>query len=177
MKTNIRGEKVVVTGAIKDYINEKLEKLNKYFENPEEINCSVKVRVRNLEQTIEVTIPTSRFTIRAEESNPDLYSAIDLVVDKLGRQIAKNKKKIKKRYKDIPDFEINVDFPSDEEEEKLKIVKRKEMDIKKPMSEDEAILQMRLLNHDFFLFKNLDENCISVVYIRKDGSIGIIDGK
>ena len=177
MKTNIRGEKVEITKSIKDYINDKMEKLNKYFENPVETECKVKVRVKNLEQTIEVTIPTSKFTIRAEESNPDLYAAVDLVVDKLGRQIAKNKEKIKDKYKNVKSFEINTDFITDEDEEDLTIVKRKDMDIKKPMSEEEAILQMRLLNHDFFVFKNNDENCISVLYLRKDGKFGIINAK
>ena len=74
MKPTIRGEKVELTKSIKDYINDKMKKMDKYFENPEKIKSIVKVRVKNLEQTIEVTVPTSRFTIRAEESNENLYN-------------------------------------------------------------------------------------------------------
>jgi putative sigma-54 modulation protein len=176
MKANIRGEKVEVTKSIKEYINDRLKRLDKYFENPNEEKCNVKVRVKNFEQTIEVTIPTKKFTIRAEESNKDLYAAIDLVVDKLESQISKNKAKIKDKYKNVPDFELNLDFETEEPEQVLKIVKRKDIDTK-PMNEDEAIIQMQLLNHDFFVFKNIDEECVSVIYLRKDGKFGIINVK
>ena len=87
MKLNIRGDKITVTQSMKGYIEEKLAKLDKYFENPDEINTSVLVRVRDLEQIIEVTAPTKKFTLRAEESNEDFYAAVDLVVEKLERQI------------------------------------------------------------------------------------------
>ena len=86
MKINIRGDKVEVTKAIKSYIEEKLGKLDKYFTNADEIKTSVIIRVKNDLQTIEVTVPTSKFTIRAEESNPNLYAAVDLIIDKLERE-------------------------------------------------------------------------------------------
>ena len=91
MQISIRGDKVTVTPAIKDYIEDKLSKLDKYFENPEEIKSSVVIKVKNKEQSIEVTVPTSKFTLRAEEIHADLYAAIDLVVDKLESQVRKNK--------------------------------------------------------------------------------------
>ena len=176
MKTTIRGDKVTITKSIKEYIQEKLGRLDKYFENPNTIECKVLVKVKNLEQTIEVTVPTSKFTLRAEESHQDLYAAVDLVIDKLEGQIRKNKAKLDKKYHDVPKFEMHFDFEDDEEEEIQAIVKRKDIDMK-PMDEEEAILQINLINHDFFVFKNIDEDCVSVLYRRKDGKLGIINVK
>ena len=176
MKLNIRGDKLIVTDAIKDYIDEKLEKIDKYFDN-NDFEAKVIVRVANNKQIIEVTIPTNKYTLRAEESNEDLYAAIDLVVDKLERQIRKNKTKLNDRYKKENYMDFNFDFIEefeDKNEEEDLIVKRKNIDVK-PMDEEEAILQMELLNHDFFMFKNIDEDCISVLYRRKDGKFGIIN--
>jgi len=176
MQLNIRGEKIVVTSAIKDYVEEKMSKMDRYFESPSEIKCSVLIKVKNNEQKIEVTVPTSKFTLRAEESHTDLYAAVDLVIDKLERQIRKNKTRLNNKYKNTPAFEMNFTFESDEEEELSKIVKRKNVEMK-PMDEEEACLQMELINHDFFVFKNIEEECVSVIYKRKDNSIGIINVK
>lgn len=177
MKLNVRGDKVTITKSIKDYITEKISKLDKYFEDSKNIEAKIIVRVKNLEQTIEVTVPTSKFTLRAEEHHQDLYAAIDLVVDKLERQIRKNKNRLDDKYRNLPQFEMNFDFEVDDDEiEETKIIKRKNIDMK-PMDEDEAIIQMELLNHDFFVFKNLDEECVSVLYKRKDGCYGIINVK
>ena len=175
MELNIRGDKIAVTKSIKDYITEKMERLNKYFEGAKNIKASVIIRVKNNEQIIEVTVPTSKFTLRAEEKHNDLYAAIDLVMDKLERQIRKNKTKLNNKYKNIIQLDVVSDVIEDEEEEQ-KIVKRKNIDTK-PMDEEEAILQMELLNHDFFVFKNVDEECVSVMYKRRDGNYGIIDVK
>lgn len=174
MELNIRGDKLVVTKAIKDYITEKLSKLDKYFEEAAKIKASVIIRVKNDEEIIEVTVPTSKFTLRAEEKHSDLYAAIDLVVDKLERQIRKNKTKLNNKYKNILQFDLNTD--TEVEEDLAKIIKRKNITTK-PMDEEEAILQMELLNHDFFVFKNVDEECVSVIYKRKDNDYGIINVK
>lgn len=177
MKISVRGDKVEVTKSIKEYIEDKLSKLDKYFEKASDIKCSVIIRVKNGNQTIEVTVPTSKFTIRAEESHADLYAAVDLIIDKLERLIRKNKTKLTKHYKNIPSFEMSFDYEAlENEEDEEKIVKRKNIDTK-PMSEEEAVLQMQLLNHDFFAFKNTDEECVSVLYLRKDGKYGIINVK
>ena len=179
MKLNIRGEKVTITQAMKNYITEKLAKVDKYFENPEEINANVLVRVKGLEQIIEVTALTKKFTLRAEESNEDFYAAVDLVVAKLERQMRKNKDRLNKKYKNVETLEFNFDYESEEKEEEENvsaIVKRKNISMK-PMDEEEAVLQIELLNHDFFVFKNIDEECVSVIYKRKDGNYGIINMK
>lgn len=179
MKLNIRGEKVTITQSMKAYLEEKLAKVDKYFENPEEINANILVRIRGLEQIIEVTALTKKFTLRAEESNEDFYSAVDLVVSKLERQIRKNKERLNNKYKNIEKLEFN--FSTVEEDEEVEenvstIIKRKNISMK-PMDEEEAMLQIELLNHDFFVFKNIDEECVSVLYKRKDGNYGIINMK
>ena len=175
MKYTIRGDKLTVTKSIKDYITEKLDRLNKYYENADNIDCKVLIRSKNNLQTIEVTIPLNKFILRAEVSDKDLYASIDLVVDKLEGQIRKNKTRLKKRYTSNEIPEMSFDFDSEAEEE-LDIIKRKDIDTK-PMDEEEAILQMNLLNHDFFVFKNTDEECVSVIYKRKDNKYGIINVK
>lgn len=175
MQILIRGDKIKVTEAIKAHIEDKISKLNKYFDTPEDIKASALIRVKDKNQIIEVTIPTKKFTLRAEEKHEDLYAAVDLVVDKLERQIRKNKTRINDRYKkeEHVEFIFNFDEP---DENKDKVIKRKNIEIM-PMDEEEAILQMELLDHDFFVFKNIDEECISILYKRKDGNYGIINTK
>ena len=175
MKNNIRGDKIEVTKAIREYIESKLTRLDRYFEKPEDITAFVIIRVRNNEQIIEVTVPTKIFTLRAEESHKDLYVAIDLVIDKLERQIRKNKTRLTTKYDNLVEFHFDENEKTEEENED-KILKRKNIEMK-PMDEEEAILQMELLNHDFFVFKNIDEECVSVIYQRKDKGYGIINVK
>ena len=171
---NIRGDKILVTDAIKEYITDKLDRLNKYFDKPEEINANILVKVKGFEQTIEVTIPTPNFTIRSEESAEDLYAAIDLVSDKIERQIRKNKTKINRIEKDAAK-KLNLSFVEnyDEEEENL-IVRRKKLSTK-PMDEEEAILQMEMLGHDFFVYKDRDTKNTCILYKRKDNNYGLIE--
>ena len=177
MKFIIRGQKLEVTESIKSYIEEKIGKLDKYFENPEELTATVVVRVRGKEQIVEVTVPSKKVILRAEESNEDLYASIDLVSDKLQRQIRKNKTKNRSKKSKVNYESFIVDFEVEKEEENENlIVKRKELDTK-PMSEEEAVLQMELVGHPFFIFKNATTDNISVVYKRKDGNYGIIDTK
>jgi putative sigma-54 modulation protein len=175
MEYLIRGDKVKVTSSIKKYVEDKLARLDKYFEEPDNIKVTALIRVKDNEEIIEVTIPTHKFTLRAEEKHKDLYAAIDLVTDKLERQIRKNKTRLHDRVKKDahPDFIFNFDEPEENED---KIVKRKSIEIK-PMNEEEAILKMELLDHDFYVFNNEDADCISVLYKRKDGNYGIINTK
>lgn len=175
MKINIHGNKLEVTGAIKGYIEEKLGKLNKYFENPEELTATVVIRVRGKEQIVEVTIPIKKAILRCEEGNEDLYASIDFATDKLERQIRKNKTKLRThrdKYLELAEFEVL----KEEENEENPIIKRKEIEVK-PMSEEEAMLQMDLLGHTFFVFKNDENGETEVVYKRKDKGYGIIEVK
>lgn len=175
MKYTIRGEKIEVTEAIKEYIIEKISKIDKYFDNPEEVTANVLVRVKNREQKVEVTINTSLFQIRAEESHSDLYASIDLVSDKVERQIRKNKTKLKNRYDKAQISEMFFDYESDEDEKEENLIKKRKKIELKPMDEEEAILQMELLDHDFYVFKNIETDTICAIYKRKDGYYGIMD--
>lgn len=176
MKINIRGNKIVITDSIKNYIEGKIGKLDKYFDSPDDITASVVVQGNGIYHKIEVTIPIKRDILRGEESDKDLYAAIDFVSEKLERQIRKNKTKMKHKN-NRENYDLFIDFEvSEEEQETTQIVKRKEIDTK-PMNEEEAILQMNLLGHDFFVFKNIDTDNISVVYKRKDSNYGIINTK
>ena len=127
--------------------------------------------------TLEVTVPSKKFTLRGEESHKDLYAVIDLVTDKIERQIRKNKtrmsKKVNKEY--FKGFVLDFEVPK-EEENTNKVVKRKVIE-NKPMSEEEAILQMELIGHEFFAFKNVDTGDVNIVYKRKDGDYGIMELK
>ena len=176
MKLNIRGSKLEITDAIKSYLESKIQKLDKYFENSDEIVATIVAKTKGINQTVEITIPIKKAILRVEESNKDLYTSIDLAVDKLERQIRKNKTKIKQKN-NKERFDIFVDFEVEEfTEEPQTIVKRKTVDMK-PMSEEEAILQMDLLGHEFFIFKNADTDSNAVLYKRKDGDCGIIEMK
>lgn len=175
MKINIRGDKVLLTDGIKEYINTKMNRIEKYFGAESDVTANIVVRLNGRNQIIEVTIPTKSFTLRSEEAHDDLYAAIDLVTDKIERQIRKNKTRIEKKLRKEPTKEFNYDFISDiEEEDQTEIVKRKKLDMK-PMNEEEAILQMNLLGHEFFIFDNVDTGNISVIYKRKDNNYGIIE--
>ncbi len=176
MKINIRSSKVEVTDAIRSYITNKIGKLDKYFENFDGLSANVLIKVTNVDQTVEVTIPIKKNILRAEDTNKDLYAAIDLVYEKLERQIRKNKTRLlKKTSKDNETVFVDFDLENNEEENGL-IVKRKTFEAK-PMNEEEAILQMNLLGHTFFVYNDVDTNNISVVYKRKDGNYGIIEMK
>ena len=176
MEIIIHGDKIKVTDAMKDYINEKLEKLDKYLENSENVRANVIVKVKNHEQTVEITIPLKTFILRSEETQDSFYAAIDKTIDKLERQIRKNKTRLMSR-KSKPSYDFNFDMIElPEEKEEKKIVKRKSVEVK-PMSEEEAIIQMELLGHEFFMFKDADTDNFAVVYKRKDEHYGIIESE
>jgi putative sigma-54 modulation protein len=176
MKFNIRGSKISITDAIRSYIETKIGKLDKYFEHPDEITASVLIRESGVNQKIEVTIPIKTAILRGESADKDLYAAIDLVVEKLERQIRKNKTRMHKVNKEIVTEFINFEVTKDEVEDEETIVKRKTIEMK-PMNEEEAILQMNMLGHDFFIFKNSETDDVAVVYRRNDKKYGIIDVK
>ncbi len=175
MKINIHGSKIKITSAINDYIENKIGKLDKYLGNPDDVTANVLVKVKGIDQTVEVTIPAKAYILRAEETHSDLYAAIDLVSEKLERQIRKNKTRMKRKASKDTDFVFDYKVSKDEEE-KGKIVKRKVIETK-PMDEDEAILQMNLLGHSFFVFNNVKTNEVNILYKRKDNDYGIIETK
>ena len=177
LKFNIRGENIEVTDAIREYVDKRLSKLEKYLEEnvPAEAHVNLKV-YSNKTYKVEVTIPLPYLTLRAEETSNDMYGSIDLVTDKLERQVRKYKTKVnrKAREKGLKDLEF-VDTVDDEEPvSDLKIVRTKQISLK-PMDSEEAVLQMDMLGHDFFVFEDADTNGTSIVYRRNDGRYGLIE--
>lgn len=177
LKFNIRGENVEVTESIRDYVIKRISKLEKFFEDNIEANAHVNLKVYpNKTFKVEVTIPLPYLTLRAEETSSDMYGSIDLVTDKLERQIRKYKTKVNRKSREKG--YKNMDFVPDVEDEPvsddLKIVRTKQISLK-PMDPEEAVLQMDMLGHDFFVFEDAETNGTSVVYRRKDGRYGLIE--
>lgn len=172
MEIVIRGDKLEITEAMKSYIEEKISKLDKYLENSDNVKAKVVAKVKSPYQIVEVTIPLKSLILRSEEKQQDIYAAIDIAVDKLERQIRKNKTKLASKQKNNTDFVISSIEEVDEEEER--VIKRKKIEVK-PMDEEEAILQMELLGHQFFMYKDSETNKPALVYKRKDNGYGIIE--
>jgi len=178
MEIVIHGDKIKVTESMSDYINKKMEKLEKYLKNNDEIRANVIVRVRNNNQIVEITIPLKSFILRSEESKEDFYAAVDKAIEKLERQIRKNKTRLTtKKLKNVYEFDFSdITIEEDEDTDKKNILKRKKIEIK-PMDEEEAILQMELLGHQFYVYKDSNSDKVCVVYKRKDGNYGVIETK
>nr|WP_106783761.1 ribosome-associated translation inhibitor RaiA [Lysinibacillus timonensis] len=180
IRFNIRGENIEVTPAIREYVETKIEKIERYFGNDMDATANVNLRVYNDKQTkVEVTIPMKNVTLRAEEHHQDMYAAIDLIVDKLERQIRKHKTKVNRKFREregvgvyFAQEAVSETLPTDDEE--FTIVRTKQFSLK-PMDQEEAILQMNLLGHDFFIFTDADSNGTNIVYKRKDGKYGLIE--
>ncbi len=178
MEIVIHGDKLKVTQAMNDYIKEKLGKLDKYLKDTDSVRANVIVKVKNHEQKVEITIPLKSYILRTEESKEDFYAAVDKATDKLERQIRKNKTRImSKKTKNDYDFALSeIEATDDYKEEESKIIKRKKIDIK-PMDEEEAILQMELLGHQFYVYKDSNTDKMAVIYKRNDGNYGVIESE
>jgi len=182
MNFNIRGENMQVTEALRDYVEKKIGRLDRYFESPLPTDVHVTLRVLRGESTIEVTIPLTGVIIRAEETHDDMYAAIDLVVEKLERQMRKHKTKlIRKARVDntrglVREAEPVAVADYLEEDIDIDIVRTKRFDLK-PMDAEEAVMQMDMLGHSFFVFQNSDTSDVNVVYRRHDGRYGLIEPK
>ena len=184
LQFNIRGENIEVTPAIRDHIEKKVEKIERYFTDGANATAMVNLKSYNHSQIkAEVTIPMKNLTLRAEERHDDLYAAIDLIVSKLERQIRKYKTKVNRKFRErdgmglafaTAENDTRAQNEIEEEEEDLTIVRTKQFDLK-PMDEEEAVLQMNMLGHNFFVFTDAESNETNIVYKRKDGSYGLIE--
>ena len=174
MKMNYAGKNVEVTDALRDVTEKKLTKLDKYFQK--DIEGNVTFSTQKNRKIIEVTINLPGTIIRAEESSDDMYASIDKAVDVLERQVRKHKTKLQKRYKNTETirFENVLPLSVEEDNDRPKLVKTKTFTLK-PMSSEEAILQMELLRHNFFVYLDGESNDVGVVYKRKDGDYGLIE--
>lgn len=174
MKITLRGKNIEITEAIEEKVSEKLSKLDKYFIVSENVEAKVLVRTYPYGQKIEVTIPTEYVLLRAEVVDQDLYNAIDLVIDKLEGQIRKYKTRLNRKSKDNKlAFNLASIEPLEEEEEDV-LVKTKTI-TPKPMDMEEAIMQMELIGHSFFVYRDTETDAISIVYHRNDGNYGLIE--
>ena len=177
MRLDIRGRNIEITDALKDYTTKRLSKLEKYIDDTR--IAQVALSLEGEDHKIEVTIPLNGLILRGEVSAEDMYSAIDMVVEKLEKQIEKHKTKLYKSHrglglKQIVDDEMRRKLDAKEAPEKFKIVRTKRFALK-PMDEEEAIMQMSLLGHSFFVFFNALSDEVNVVYKRKDGNFGLIE--
>ena len=175
MNIQFVGKNVEVTDALKEVTEKKLSKLEKYFQ--ESISGNVTFSTQKNNKTIEVTIDIPGTIIRAEETSDDMYASIDKSVDVLERQIRKYKTRLQKKYKEGQTIRFENVVPLQQEEEendKPNIVRTKRFSVK-PMNSEEAILQMELLGHNFFVFRDGETDQIGVIYKRKDGDYGLIE--
>lgn len=183
MDFQIRGENVEVTDALRDYVEKKVKKLERYFEIPPHSDVHVNMKVYNDEHGIEITIPMKHLLLRAEEKTADMYAAIDLVVEKLERQIRKHKTKVNRKFRQEGSLkqmfieeaqEMRKEAVEEENDSDIDLVKTKRFTLK-PMDAEEAVLQMDMLGHNFFVFSDAETNRTNVVYRRNDGKYGLIE--
>lgn len=177
MNTEVRGKNgFVVTDAIKQYAEDKLQKVDHYFNQV--LKAYVLCKTYKDHQKVEVTIPTKYFTMRAEVGDEDLYAAIDLAIDKLERQIRKNKTKmersLKKREGVAELFAEDVDIDALEKELVETPFRVKKIPLES-MTAEEAITALEMIDHDFYIFKDTGTHQISIAYLRHDGKYGIIE--
>jgi putative sigma-54 modulation protein len=176
MNITISGKNVDITDALRTQATKKVKKLERYFEP--ETEAQVTLSVEKNRHIVEVTIPFNGVLIRAEESTDDMYASIDKVLDKLERQIHKYRTKLERSFRsgafkdEKPLFsdEAVIDDGANE----LKVVRTKRFAIK-PMSLEEALMQMDLIGHSFFVFSNAETDEVNVVYKRRDGRYGLIE--
>ncbi len=179
----IHGDNLTITDAIRNYIEDKIGKLERYFTNVPNATAHVKVKTyQNSGTKIEVTIPLKNVTLRAEERHDDLYAGIDLITNKLERQVRKYKTRVNRKNRDrgneqdiFVDAEATTpDIDNESSDSEIEIIRSKTFGLK-PMDSEEAVLQMNLLGHDFFVFHDRDTEGTSIVYRRKDGKYGLIE--
>lgn len=172
MTTNIYTRKIEISAEKKEMISKKLEKLSKFFKD--DVCADAVISTQKDKIIVEVTIRTPEMIYRAEERKDDLYDAVDCITDSILQQIRKNKTRLAKKLREgvIKDYDFGTSEPEDDTE--IKLVKTKTHSIK-PMSPEEAVLQMNMLGHSFFVFKNAKTNTTDIVYRRKDGNYGLIE--
>lgn len=177
MKITYTARKVNLRDNFKERAEKKLSKFEKLFSENAAVN--IVVTLEKNRQTVEVTIRDNSLVLRAESTMSEMNDALDKVVDILARQIRKNKTKLEKKIKSgaIDDFvtrTAEISEPADIEDDEYKIVRKKSVLIK-PITVDEAILEMNMVNHNFFMFINADTDSINVVYRRTDGNYGLLE--
>ncbi len=175
MKYQIIGKNITVTEGISSAIQKKLKKMDKYFDDASSVDCRAVVRSYKNGAKVEITIRTKDMVFRTEVTDADLYAAVDLSIDKLEGQMRKLKTKLKNRYnrEGIGEAVLYEKIADEEDTSDDEIVRTKNYDLK-PISMEDAILEMEAIGHDFYLYLDTDDEKISVLYKRKDGGYGLI---
>ena len=171
MKINITGKNFNTYQKLENDIEKKLDKLGKYFSD--DISAKVVLSQERGKDKIEVTINAKGAVFRAEEVATDVHEGIDRAVDKLASQMSKFKGKLQKRYNDNKALKFEVLPEVEEEVEEVEVVKTKKIQLES-MNMEEAILQMEMLQHDFFVYLDMETNSVNVVYSRKNGDYGVL---
>ena len=177
MKISVRGKNIEATPALVDYAEKKISKLEKHFDKATDVQVVLSV-IRE-DHIVEVTMNINGLILRGEESTGDMYASIDMVVDKLERQLKKYKTRMNKSLRQrgvrvISEKLALTEAEARMEDEAPQVVRTKRFTLK-PMSTEEAILQMDLLGHNFFVFSSAENDAVNVVYRRRDGHYGLIE--
>ena len=174
MRITISGKNIDITEGLRSAVEEKLSRLEKYFTPDTPVNVTLSV-VKKRYQKMEVTIPVKGNIIRAEQESDDMYVTIDLVEEVIEAQLKKYRQKLVSQKQNAGSFKQEfLEEESASEGEDVKIIRSKRFDMK-PMFPEDACVQMELLGHSFFVFRNAETNTVNVVYKRKDGNYGLIE--
>ncbi|MDK2856668.1 MAG: putative sigma-54 modulation protein [Bacillota bacterium] len=175
MRITIRGKNIEITPALRDYVEKKVGKLAKLLDDITE--ATVTLGVERERHMVEVTAPVGGRLLRGEVVSGDMYASIDMVIEKLEKQIEKYKTRLARKVKNGSVLDIAAGMaagPAGRDDDEPRLVRTKRFPIK-PMPVDEAILQMNLLGHDFFVFRNAETEEVNVIYRRRDGNYGLIE--
>lgn len=174
MKFTIVERKMKIEDDLREYALRKVEKLDRYFQHDSDTTLTFS-ELRG-KQTVEITVRQDGLVVRAEETTTDMYASVDGAISSIERQIRKHKTKLEKRLREGA-FDKFAEQQSLLTEEEFEVLRRKRFEVR-PMSVDEAILQMNLIGHQFYFFRNADENDVHcVVYKRASGGYGLIEGQ
>jgi len=176
MELTVRGKNLEVTEALHAYVEKHTGKIQRYFDKPLKIN--VLMRISNMTKTCEVTVFVDGVILRGVEKSNDMYKSIDLVFDKVERQIHKYKTRLARKFKgkDVMSQQFIEEKEPSTADNDFEIVRQKRFVINS-MTPEEAVLQMNLLGHSFFMFYNIESDGMAVVYRRNDGKYGLIDSE
>lgn len=179
MRIVVKGKNLEVTPALREYAERRAAKVRKFFPDAAEINVEVVLRIERNSQIAEITVHVGNVVIRAEKGTDDMYASIDACIDRVGSQVRRYKTRLQKRWQGASRVaevqESSAEAGEAPEEDDLPAVVRRKRFAVKPMSVEEALMQMELLGHDFYVFVNSATDEVNVLYRRNDGNVGLLE--
>lgn len=172
MLVTVSGKNVEVTNALREYAEKKVAKIGKFFEKSP-VESKVTFSTERNKHIVDITVQVNGILLRGEEGTGDMYASIDGAIEKIERQVHKFKTRINRKLRE--ENKVVLPSPPQAEEAAAPVIKRTKRFAIKPMSVEEAVMQMDLLGHDFYVFSNSDTEEVNVVYRRKDGNYGLIE--